>query len=156
MLIPQFWWVVSTGRDACSWQCAQDSSQCVQLGYPNKKGKDENNNNNNYYYYSKPSLKQIPVLWLVLSRLGFRMFPWKRSNPCIFVLERSRQIQWLQWKHHAMVSLSGVLGKSRLHESQVTSTLMKRTQRALRSCSKDPPLLKDDSMCTIHELTCIW
>ena len=37
------------------------------------------------------------MLWLVLSRSGFcsttDRFPWKRSNPCMFVLERSRQIQ---------------------------------------------------------------
>ena len=65
MLIPQFWWVVSTGRDACSWQCAQDSSQCVQLGYPNKKGKDENNNY--YYYIANPVLsKSLCSDWFFL------------------------------------------------------------------------------------------
>ena len=36
--------------------------------------------------YGKPSSRQIPVLGLVLSR----------SNPCIFVLEQSPQIQNLQ------------------------------------------------------------
>ena len=67
-----------------------------------------------YLLCGKSSLRQIPVLWLVLSRswfcstdcfhgngairVFFGLFPWKRCNPCIFVLERSQQIQNLQPK----------------------------------------------------------
>ena len=37
--------------------------------------------------------------WFFLGQdFAVRTVPWKRSNPCIFVLERSRQIQNLQPK----------------------------------------------------------
>ena len=49
--------------------------------------------------YGKPSLRQIPVLWLFFFSVRILQhgpFAWKRSNLCIFVLEQSRQIQHLQ------------------------------------------------------------
>ena len=49
--------------------------------------------------YGKPSPRQIPVPLIgsfSVRILQYGPFPWKRSNPCIFVLEQSRQIQHLQ------------------------------------------------------------
>ena len=54
--------------------------------------------NNIDLLYGKPSPRQIPVLWFSFSVriLQYGPFPWKWSNPCIFVLEQSWQIQHLQ------------------------------------------------------------
>ena len=55
----------------------------------------------NYYslLYGKPSSRAIPCALIgsfSVRILQYGPFPWKRSNPCIFVMEQSRQIQNLQ------------------------------------------------------------
>ena len=67
-----------------------------------------NRNNNRLYHMANPVLgKSLCSDWFFLGQdLQYGPFPWKRSNPCIFVLERSRQIQNLQPKQRKKVWIS--------------------------------------------------